>query len=116
MNSQQEWEHAYSLAERMYNKQAPTKREELNPTERVICSRFETIFDYDPFKGRCLWEFFKCNLRRLFLDEYTFRDQALLFSTPVQPKCRTVAEADLHELKENTAKLNIPMPSYINVS
>lgn len=82
----------------MYNKQAPTKREELNPTERVICSRFETIFDYDPFK-----------------DEYTFRDQALLFSTPVQPKCRTVAEADLHELKENTAKLNIPMPSYINI-
>lgn len=51
-NEKQQWDDAYCLAEEMHDAGRPFKREELNIADQFICSRFSTIFEYDPYKGK----------------------------------------------------------------
>ncbi|KAF1769021.1 hypothetical protein GCK72_000834 [Caenorhabditis remanei] len=99
MVSREQWEDAYHLAERMYMEERSYKQSELNVLEKIICSRYDTIFKYDPYT-----------------DEYSFILQELKFEVPVDPHCRKIAEADLENLKINTLKVPFEVPSYVTVT
>lgn len=96
---QDQWEEAYFIAERMFTSSSAEKRTQLNCFQQIVCSRYSTIFEYDPYK-----------------DAYRFINQELKFEQPVPSRCRTVAEADLDVLKNNAVKSELKSPAYVNIT
>ncbi|ULU10676.1 hypothetical protein L3Y34_014737 [Caenorhabditis briggsae] len=99
MDSQSQWEKAYHIAERMFNEKRSLKRTELDDQEQIVCSRYSTIFKYDAFA-----------------DEYSFISQTMQYEAPISSRCRSIAEVDLEELKNNTASFELEAPKYLSIS
>ncbi|CAO4360939.1 unnamed protein product [Caenorhabditis nigoni] len=99
MDSPSQWKKAYDIAAKMFFEKRPLKRTELDDQEQIVCSRYSTIFKYDAFT-----------------DEYSFLSQEVNYETPISSRCRSIAEVDLEELKNNTASFELEAPTYMSMS